>query len=289
MATASTGRRVTVPTPTSPSTRQSLSAFRKGGSGLPPRVVLHGQSGIGKSSTAAASENNIFLMSPGETGLVTLIDAGIVSSEIPYLEVTDWESLLSIIGELTTTSHQRKTLVLDTIDGFEKLALAHTCRVDYGNDWSEKGFEGFQRGYKTCANGAWRTFLAALDKLRTEKAMWIVALAHTGVGNFRNPTGNDFSRYTPSMHKSTWELTMGWADIVLFADRPVFTDKQRGEAKAKAKGIGDRVMVTEWDAVADAKNRHGLPPEIDMGKDGNEAWANFTKALNEAKSKGEVK
>jgi len=250
-------------------------------------VILHGQSGIGKSSFGAASESPVFFLSPGETGLVTLIDAGIVG-ETPHVEVPTWEELLSITEQLITGNHGAKTLVVDTIDGMERIARTYTCMTDYAGDWSEKGFEGFQRGYRTTANGPWRKFLALLDKLRTERKMWIVLLAHTGVSNFRNPRGNDFNSYKPAMHKDIWEVTLGWADIVLFANREIYTDKQRGELKAKARGIGDRVMMTEWDAVADAKNRHNLPPEISMGSNGAEAWGNFVAALN-ANKQGEAK
>jgi hypothetical protein len=261
---------------------------KKGGSGLPPRVILHGQSGIGKTSFGAAAESPFFLMSPGETGLLTLIDAGIASDDTPHIEAPDWESLVGLVEELASANHSRKTLVIDTIDGAEKLCRQYTCDKDYGGDWSEKGFEGFQRGYKTMANGPWRQLLIALDRLRESKRMWVILLAHTGIGNFRNPRGPDFNSYKPAMAKDVWELTMGWADIVLFADRPVFSEKLKGEGKGKLKGIGERVMMTEWDAMADAKNRHGLPPEIDMGSSGKEAWGNFYQALADAKSRKEV-
>jgi hypothetical protein len=226
----------------------------------------------------------MFFLSPGETGLETLIDAGLASGDIPHLEITDWDALLGSVDELTTATHQRKTLVIDVIDGMEKLARYHTCLTDYSGDWSEKGFEGFQRGYRTVANGPWRGLLAALDKLRVEKKMWIILLAHTGIGSVRNPRGNDYNKFAPTMDKNSWELTLAWADIVLFADRPVFTEDAKRGAKAKIKGVGERVMLTEWDASYDAKNRHNLPADIDMGTSGQEAWANFTAALNANKT-----
>jgi len=246
-------------------------------------MVFHGQAGIGKTSFAAQAPNPIFLLSRGETGLHTLIDNGLLP-ELPNLEIGTWSDLLGIIDELTTTKTSRETCVLDAADGFEKLCNRHVRNADYGGDGSEKGFEGYQRGYKTVANGPWQELLAALDRLREVKRMGIILLAHTGVGNFKNPNGSDFNRYTPAMAKYSWEITFPWADIVLFGEREIVTVKEKGDAKPKGRGGSTRIIHTEYDAVSDAKNRHNLPPEIKMGNSAVEAWANFKAALAAGKN-----
>jgi len=250
---------------------------------LPSRVVFHGQGGIGKTSFAAQAPDPIFLLSPGETGLHTLIDAGQLP-EVPSLEVGSWPGLLGLIDELTTAETSYRTCVLDTADGFEKLCNRHVRDTDYNGDGSERGFEGYQRGYKTVANGPWQELLAALDRMRELKRMAIILLAHTGVGNFANPNGADFNRFTPAMAKYSWELTFAWADMVLFGQREIVTVKERGDRKAKGKGGSARIISTEYDAIADAKNRHNLPPEIDMGNSPAEAWANFRAGIAAGKN-----
>jgi hypothetical protein len=80
-------------------------------------LIFHGQGGIGKTSFAAHSTKPFFLLSPGETGLHTLIDSGQLPP-IPNIEVHEWPNLMSLIDELTTTDHEYKTLVLDVLDGF---------------------------------------------------------------------------------------------------------------------------------------------------------------------------
>jgi hypothetical protein len=269
---------------TQPPKRLSLADSIRGGRKLPSRVIFHGQGGIGKTSWAAQAPSPFFLLSPGETGLHTLIDSGLVG-EVPNLEVFDWDNAIAIIEELTSTNHAYKTLVIDTLDGMEKLANAHVCELDFKGDWGEKGFMSFQRGYKVTASGPWRGFLAALDKLREVKRMGIILLAHTGVGNFQNPSGPDFNRYTPDIYKDAWALAFGWADIVLFGQREVAVSKDdKTDRKAKGHGGDARVIYTEWSAFADAKNRHNLPPEIEMGTSGKEAWQNFIKAIAAGKN-----
>jgi len=213
------------------------------------------------------------------------MDAGL-APEVPNLEIADWDGSLALIEELTTQEHPYKTLVIDVIDGLEKLANEHVCQSSFGGDWSEKGFMGFHRGFKVAASGPWRSFLAALDKLRAAKLMGIILLAHTGTGSFQNPTGPDYNRYAPDMYKDAWQLTYGWADIVLFANREPVVQKERGQPKGKASGALPRTLYTEWSPFADAKNRHNLPDEIDMGNSGAEAWHNFTEALKAARQGG---
>lgn len=206
------------------------------------------------------------------------MDAGLVN-ETPNLELSEFPNLLAVIGELTVSDCEFKTLVIDTLDGFEKTAN-HLVRLrDYNGDSSERGFEGFSRGYKGMANSLWPQLLQALDKLRTEKRVTIICLAHTIINNFPNPYGADYNRYQPAMAKWSWSLTSNWADMVLFAHRPIDTMKEKGSTKEKGKGGACRIIQTEYDAVADAKNRHNLPPEISMGNSAAEAMANFRKAL----------
>jgi hypothetical protein len=130
----------------------------------------------------------------------------------------------------------------------------------------------------------WRQMLQLCDRLRNEKGMMIVGLAHSIVKPFKNPVDADYDRFIPDLHHKTWAVTSKWTDIILFANYFVAVDKGRsGKERAKGKGGGDRVMYTEYQAAFDAKNRHNLPDEIDMGKSGKEAWDNLVAAIKDAK------
>ena len=254
------------------------------GRGLPSRLVLHGVEGVGKSSFGAFAPSPIFIMGRGETGLETLIDSGQLP-EIPHLpELQSWPDVLAAINEILTADHKYRTLVIDTLNSLERLCHEEVCRREFANDWGEKGFVGWQRGFEISL-ADWRVFLALLDRVREERQMAIIALCHTKVGNFTNPEGPDFDRYMPDLHKKTWGLTHKWADLVLFAN---FETQVQDEKKKKSKGVGgqDRIIYTERHAAWDAKNRHGLPPEISMGNSGKEAWNNFLQAMQDSRRGG---
>lgn len=263
-------------------TRLSLANAIRTGKQLPSRLILHAQGGMGKTSFAAQAPKPFFLLSKGETGLHTLIDSKQIP-ETPSVEVEEWEQVAPLLDELERTDHGYQTLVLDVIDGFEKLCNSFVCDTQYGGDWGTKGFADYAKGNRYVAANPWRQLLVALDRIRETKRMSIIMLAHTAQAAFSNPTGTDYTRYVPNLYKDVWQLTYDWADIVLFGQPVVSASKEKGDKKAKGYGGETRVFRTTWDAAFDAKHRHGLPPEIEMGSTPQEAWTNFRTALQKAK------
>ena len=255
-----------------------LSRVRTKGLGYPKSMIINGTPGIGKTSMAAHSKNVIFGFPADEMGLSTLIDSGQLP-ETPYLPPwKTWKEVLNSLNELIEKPHDYKTFVGDGFGSIERLCHEHVCRRDYNNDWGKKGFTSYMAGYDT-ALADWREFLSLLDRLRHERNMGIILLAHTKISPFRNPLGDDFDRFTVECHHKTWSLTSKWADIVLFANYHVETVKSNDSSKAKGLGGKSRVLHTEYEAAWDAKNRLGLPEEIEMGNSGQEAWNNFISAM----------
>lgn len=244
---------------------------------------MHGVAGVGKTSFAACAPGAVFVMSPGETGLETLIDAQQLPDVSHFPEVLAWPDLLGIIEQLANDEHQFKTLVLDTLNGLERLCHEYVCQREFKGDWGKKGFEGYGAGPNVSLS-EWKLFLNSLDRLREKKKMMIICLCHTKVKNFKNPEGADYDRYQPTLHEKTWDLTFGWADVVLFANYYTAVEKVDHEGK-RGKGAGgqERLAYTERTAAYDAKNRHGLPHEIDMGKAHTVSWNNFKAAMKAAK------
>lgn len=268
------------PSPSPP--KDFSAAVKTGSSGLPNRYALHAVEGWGKTSLAAQFPKPLFLQSRGETGLETLIQNGRLP-ETPHLpEAETWEDYLSMLEWIRSGDHGYKTVVLDTMNGFERLCHEHVCQRDFSGDWGDHGFEGYKRGYQISL-ADWRQSLNLLDTLRIEKRLTIFMLFHTKVATFKNPEGPDFDRYQPDVHAGTWSLTHKWADCVLFGnfESQVVGGKMGDDNKSrKGKGVGGniRLLYCERHAAYDAKNRLGLPPEIEMGDSPESAF----KALSEA-------
>jgi hypothetical protein len=244
----------------------------------PTAAVVFGPPGIGKTEFGAAFPGCVFL--PTEDGVNTLKTYGRIGAEIPVLPQPDtWDDVLAILREFQSSAHKYKALIVDTFGGIETLCHKHVCNQHYNGDWGEKGFQGYQRGYETSLP-EWRLFLNELDNVRT-KGMSVVLLGHSEIKPFKSPVTEDYDRYVPAVHHKTWKLTHRWADMVIFYNYHIVIDDSGN--RAKGKGGNSRILNTEFCAAFEAKNRHGLPAEIDAGDSGEEAYKNLIEAIKESK------
>ncbi len=243
---------------------------------------MHAVEGWGKTSLAAKAPKPIFIQSRGETGLETLIQNNLLPETPRFPECASWREILEAVDVLIEEDHQFRTVVIDTINGSERLCHEAVCARDFGSDWGERGFASYGKGAEV-ALADWLMLLQKLDKLRDARKMTIFLLAHTKVVTFKNPEGSDFDRYAADLHKTTWAATAKWSDAILFGNFDVVVNTRKGDSKGKAT-IKRRVLYTERSAAFDAKNRMGLPMDIDMGDSASEAWENFAGALREARA-----
>ncbi len=265
--------------------RMSLADISTAKNNLPSHIILHGVPGIGKTSMPSFAAAPVFLCSQLEMGAQSLKNAGLIPEHVGiFPECQTWAQALEAIELLTQEEHAYRTLVLDVLNGFEKLVHEHVCQRDYNG--KHASFNAYKAG-QNVAVADWRQMLAALDRLREAKRMQIVLLAHTKVTNFKNPEGPDYDRYQPDLCPETWAVTHGWADVCLFLNYDVDAkSEQRGQ---KAKGVGgmSRLIYTSRTAAWDGKNRNNLPPVISMGNNGKEAWENLVaemrKSISQAK------
>lgn len=255
-----------------------------GGSGLPSRTIFYGSEKAGKTSTFAYASNPIFAMAKGETGLLSLLDGGIIPPTPHFDEVLNWDGMRACVKWLTEAEHTYRSFVVDTANQTQELLFEHITRAKYGND--REKFNAYGKGVADHACPEWRRFLESLDKLRSIRKMAIIFLAHARVKQINNPEGDNYSEWQVDMDDKVYGLAAKWADIIMFVKPDIVAIKERGETKAKAQSAGTRTMHTVGSASWKAGNRYNLPPEIPMGKSPQQAWDNFYNALRKARQLG---
>ncbi len=248
---------------------------------LPTRLVVCGTEGVGKTSFAAYAPKPVFIMTRGETGLITLMNHGLIPETSHFPPVMAWADLLNVVQALKDEPHDHKTLVIDSVSGAEKMCDINITAKDFQN--SDTAFLAYGNGPDASAT-EWERFLNLLDALRIERQMGIICLGHAEATTFRNPGGQDYKRFTLNSRPKVRSATLQWSDTFLFMNFEDDLDTKGMTAKAKGSTI--RLIYTDRTAKSDGKNRVNLPPIIPMGKDGEETWKNFVTAMRNARKKG---
>jgi hypothetical protein len=255
-----------------------LACVQRGKQQLPPRIVVYGTEGIGKSTFGSQTPNPIFI--PTEDGL-----GQVDGDKFPL--ATSLSQVVESLTALQAEPHEYQTIVIDSLDWLERLIFDELCR-QYSVTSIEKVDGGYSRGY-TLALTHWRTILALLDRLRIERSMIIVCIAHSKVERFEDPESSAYDRYSPRLHKHASSLVCEWADAVLFATRKMRVqaeeggfNRKRGIAYALGRDGGDRVLRTIGGPSCVAKNRFGLPEELPL------SWPAFLSALTNPNPQNEI-
>ena len=241
------------------------------------RFLITGGEGTGKSTFVSQFPKAFGLLARGETGYDTLRNAGLVPQVDTAPEVMTFKELQAWIQYLLDEDHDYEWLFIDGMGSVERMFVEELIARYYKN---ADDFHDFGRGWKR-GGPSWDAFLGSMDRLREERDMGICLVAHSHATMFNNPKGEDYHRWTPDLTNTPLNITVRWADAVLFFD---FVDTV-SKVGRKAKGVGGskRVMYTHRTAAYVAKERHGLPEMISLGNDGKEGFDNFIEAMNEGK------
>lgn len=213
------------------------------------RLCAYGSEGIGKSTFASHFPDPVYIDVEGGTKQLDV-------ARFPTPET--WNDLLEEIDAVIEEPTVCKTLVIDTIDRAESLLIAAVLRE--GNKSSIEEF-GYGKGWTILQERFLKDFLNRLDRL-IAKGVNVVLLAHAQMRKLESPEDPPYDRWELKVSKKVAPIVKEWADILLFMNYEVMTVEENG--KAKAKGKAKRKMHANHRPTYDAKNRYGLPDDMDL-------------------------
>ena len=239
-----------------------ISSITKGREAQPPRIMIYGSEGVGKSTFAALAPNPVFVQT--EDGL-----SEIDCSKFPLAK--SFDDVVLQLQAVRDEQHDYGTVVIDSLDWLERLVWDRVC-ADYGVKSIEKADGGYGKGY-VHALTYWRQIVSILNDIRSKRGMAVILIAHAAVERFEDPEHAAYDRYTPRIHKKACSLICEWVDAVLFASRRLRVDSTTGKAAPVGADGGERILRTNGSPACIAKNRFGPPTELPL------SWAAFVEAL----------
>lgn len=216
------------------------------------RLVAYGSEGIGKSTFASQFPDPLFIDLEGGTHQLDV-------ARFPKPE--RWEDLLEEIDAVIAEPSVCRTLVIDTADRAEVL-LINALLEESGAKSIEAYGGGYGKGYTAIQERFQKDFLNRLDRV-IAKGINVTILAHAIMRKLESPEDPPYDRWELKVSKKASPVLKEWADILLFLNYDVLvTEDDNG--RNKARGSGKRMMHANHKPTYDAKNRYGLPDDMEL-------------------------
>jgi hypothetical protein len=243
-----------------------------------PRIVIHGPSGIGKTTFASNADKPIFILTedgmgdiPAERIPFEMNEDGTIKRDVAI----SFGEVMEALKALGKQEHGYKTLVIDSLDWLEPLVWKSVCeRNNVVSIEDVKG--GYGKGYVDTLV-EWSDFFGMITALRDYKGMTVIMIAHSQVTTINDPMLPSYDTTGLKLNKRAAGIATEYADIIGYAciKTVVTTDKGSGFDKDRNRALttGERVLYLQPSPAYTAKNRYHMPPVIPLD------WQEFAKVL----------
>ena len=219
----------------------------------PPKVVLYGPEGIGKSTLASRFRKPLFID----------LERGTSRLDVARVDV-QWDSLASVTGVLADLAKDHEgfeTVVFDTADKLDNLIIEDICLLHKKRSVAD--FD-YGKGYDLVF-AQWQRLLDSITRLQNATNMAVVFVAHAWQRKVQQPedTG-DYDHWELKMSKKSGPLLKEWADFLLFLRYDIIVNEDKGRNRASG---GVRTVCTSHTPFYDAKSRQRLPSTFPLRED----------------------
>lgn len=167
-----------------------------------PRVVVLGDSGVGKTTYASKFPNPVFL--DVEFGLGT-----ITAPSIPIRTTDDFNRAVSA---LINEKHDFQTVIVDSADWLEELMVRGICRENKVKSLADLEWG---RGYALLSQ-KWKAVVSMMDDLRARDVV-VVLISHAMPETIKRPDLAEYQRMGLALQRvGDRNRLVEWADIIVY-------------------------------------------------------------------------
>jgi hypothetical protein len=218
----------------------------------PVRALIYSNAGFGKTSLASALPKALFIDIEGSSERYN----------VSRVEAKTEAEVRSVLQELIKDRQGFLTVVIDTADWLSSAIGLFMCERDKVGTVADCS-GGYGKGFTEQAS-RFGEILTLCDTL-IFKGMHVVLLAHSTIKKVSPPDKTQsFDRYEIALEKGIASQVSEWAEMILFGKfetNIVITKDKKLKADLSEQA---RTLYTTNSAAWEAKNRFGLPTELNI-------------------------
>ena len=214
----------------------------------PPRILLYGDAGVGKSSFAATAPKPVILAL--EDGL-DQVDC----AKTPHIK--DFGTFIGYLREIRDEPHDFETLVIDSLSALQNIVADGVCAAA-GAKFLTAAYGGYNRGNDAALVQFRKDVYSILDEIRRKRNMCVIQIAHSHDETVKYTDGTTDRRTAPRLIAAIRDWVVEWNDIVAYAKIRTMEDASGGKVVIGKNG-GERELYCVGDTRLLAKNRYGIP------------------------------
>ena len=222
-----------------------------------PRIIIHGEPKVGKSSLAAGLNTPFFIDLEDGTGSLNVDTAEGVKT---------FSDVERVIADLTAEDYGYKTIVIDSFTSLERLAQKEVAEAN-GKESVAK--VKFGEGYADVLV-KFHKILEALNKLRMVQKVAIVCIAHSSVTEIKDPDNGAYDQIQLDLFHGTKggignlaAFVTQWADLIAYAKIRKRVDLTKEIKTAKPVG-NERQLLCGPSGAQLTGGRYPLPDEMPL-------------------------
>lgn len=194
----------------------------------PPLCTFYGGAKTGKTTLASEFPAPLYV----RTGDGERAPAGVVMKSLGVSET--YADILDQMAYMAEAEHDRRTFVLDALDGLELLIRAEAC---HRNGWANIEEPGYGKGY-AAEQAIWHEFIKECLKLK-KAGFYVVLLGHVKVKTEPGVTTDSYPRYRLNLRDDAGSAIADASDLIGFVHHRISIKKEdAGFKKTNNRGEG---------------------------------------------------